>query len=135
MKKKVLTGLWIFLFLFCSAMGFIPDVTGVGQVLLWILSVVFFLPGMILLYDAYMQKDRKVLLRIRIVSIVSLLLTMIFLVAAIASVHSEKVVGDTLEAILNIVSCPMLISPFWFLSLFLWAFLMCGTFYGQKQKK
>lgn len=135
MKKKILIGSWIFLFIFCSAMGFIPNVAGAGKVLLWILSVLFFLPGMILLYDAYMQKDRKVLLTIRIVSIASLLLTAIFLVASIATFNSAKVVGDTLQVILNVVSCPMVISPFWFLSLFLWAFLMCGTFYGQKKRK
>ena len=135
MKKKILIGLWIFLFIFCSAMGFIPNVAGVGKVLLWILSVLFFLPGMILLYDAYLQKDRKVLLGIRIVSIASLLLTVIFLVASIAAFNSAAVVGDTLQTILNVVSCPMMISPFWFLSLFLWAFLMCGTFYGKKKQK
>lgn len=135
MKKKILIGLWIFLFIFCSAMGFIPNVAGAGKVLLWILSVLFFLPGMILLYDAYMQKDRKVLLGIRIVSITSLLLTVIFLVASIAAFNSTAAVGNTLQAILNVVSCPMIISPFWFLSLFLWAFLMCGTFYGKKRQK
>lgn len=135
MKKKILTGLWLFLFILCSSLGFIRDATGIGKYLLWFLSVIFFLPGAILLYDAYRQKDRKVILWIRGISITSLLLTMIFLVASIASFNSAQAVGDTLEAILTVVGCPIMSSPFWFVSLFLWACLMSGSFYGQKRKK
>ena len=134
MKKWILYGFWVVEFILCAILGFIHNASAVGKVFQTILSLLFFVPPAILLVDAIRKKERGELLRLIIISAVSLALTMVLLVANVLSVGATKAVGDALYGILIVVSSPMVCSRYWLLSLFLWACLLMGALYGRKQK-
>ena len=134
MKKWILYGFWVVEFILCAILGFIHNANAVGKVFQTILSLLFFVPPAILLVDAIRKKERGELLRLIIISTVSLALTMVLLVANVLSVGATKAVGDALYGILIVVSSPMVCSRYWLLSLFLWACLLMGALYGRKQK-
>ena len=134
MKKWILYGFWVGEFIVCASLGFIHNANAVGKVFQTILSLLFFVPPAILLADAIRKKERGELLRLIIISAVSLALTMVLLVANVLSVGTTKAVGDALYAVLVVVSSPMVCSRYWLLSLFLWACLLMGALYGRKQK-
>ena len=134
MKKWILYGFWVVEFILCASLGFIHNANAVGKVFQTILSLLFFVPPAILLVDAIRKKERGELLRLIIISAVSLALTMVLLVANVLSVGTTKAVGDALYAVLVVVSSPMVCSRYWLLSLFLWACLLMGALYGRKQK-
>lgn len=134
MKKWILYGFWVVEFILCAILGFIHNANAVGKVFQTILSLLFFVPPAILLVDAIRKKERGELLRLIIISAVSLALTMVLLVANVLSVGATKAVGDALYGILIVVSSPMVCSRYWLLSLFLWACLLMGALYGRKQK-
>ena len=134
MKKWILYGFWVVEFILCASLGFIHNANAVGKVFQTILSLLFFVPPAILLVDAIRKKERGELLRLIIISAVSLALTMVLLVANVLSVGTTKAVGDALYGILVVVSSPMVCSRYWLLSLFLWACLLMGALYGRKQK-
>ena len=127
MKKWILYGFWVVEFILCASLGFIHNANAVGKVVQTILSLLFFVPPAILLVDAIRKKERGELLRLIIISAVSLALTMVLLVANVLSVGATKAVGDALYGILIVVSSPMVCSRYWLLSLFLWACLLFAT--------
>ena len=128
MNNKTLCTLWFCLFILCAGLGFIPQSQGFGTVLLVGISLLFFLPGGILLYRAHKAADRKLLLRIRGLSAASLGLTFILLLANFLSVNAPQALGDFLYGLLVIVSTPMICGRYWIISLFLWACLLMGSF-------
>ena len=133
MKTKSLCIAWGALYVLCALLGFIPAPTGFLKVLLVICSLAFFIPGGILVYDALQQKNRKVLLVARILSTISLILTLVVLVANFLWVLAAQWVGDLLYALLVLVSVPMVSSGYWVMSLFLWACLLFATFLKPKK--
>lgn len=124
MKQKNLYAIWSVLFVLCCALGFLPQ----KNVVLTIVSVLFFLPGVLILADAYKQNDRKARLRLRYISLGSLALTLAILAASFASAQGSLKLGDVLHYILGIVSTPMFCSSIWALPLFLWACLFIASF-------
>jgi len=133
MKEKTLYGIWLFLFILCAGLGFIPEPVGFGKAILVMLSILFFLPGILLLVKATRAEDRKTVLRIRRISATSLMLTLALLVANVFSVNAPDIVGDILYGILTVVSAPMICSHYWFLSMFLWACLLIGSLSRPKK--
>ena len=126
MKIKLTYALWGVLFIICACLGVVRDAAGFGKVLLILSSLIFFLPGVLLLYWG----QRK---QVRIISICSLSATLVLLVANFFSVLASKAVGDILYALLVLVSSPMVCSQYWVLSLFLWACLLMATFVKPKK--
>ena len=127
MKKHHLFALWGGLFALCAALGFIRAPGSVLQVLMTLLSVVFFLPGALLLRLAQQSKDRNLVLLVRNLSVSSLVLTAVLIIANFLSAFGSPILGRILHAVLVIVSAPMICSGYWALSLFLWACLMIGS--------
>lgn len=134
MKEKVLYSIWSILFIACAGLGFIPEPSGFVKFLLTIFAVIFFIPGIILLYDGLKGKKRSTILCIRTISALSLFLTLLFLVFILLSVTGSKSVGLYLNVLLGILSTPMFCSQHWILSLFLWACLLAGSFYKPAKK-
>ena len=134
MKNTSLCIIWGMLYALCALLGFLPASTGFMNVLTLICSLAFFIPGVILLCDALRQKNRKVLLGIRILSICSLVLTLAVLVANFLAVMAAEWVGDLLYTLLVLVSVPMVSSGYWVLSLFIWACLLMATFLKPSKK-
>ena len=128
MKKQILYMLWLSLYILCVGLGTLTDRTTAGSVVLTILAIVFFVPGMLLLIHGYKTGDRKLLVRIRIISILSLGLTLMLIVLNILLVQAGSGVGETLNDILILVSAPRFCCYWQGISLFLWACLFVSSF-------
>ena len=127
MSKKLLTGLWAGLFIVCAGLGFIPEPEKSVQILLTILSLLFFLPPALLMYDARRSNDAAATQLIRNLSALSLGLTVVLLILNFLTVLSSENLGLFLHYVLTIVSCPMICSGHWAMSLFLWACLLVAS--------
>ncbi len=128
MKKTILYVLWGFLFLLCAGLSFIPEPTGLGKTLLVLLSLVFFVPGGLLLWTAVREKERKTLRLVRLLASLSLGLTLVVLLFNLVSFAFPEAWGTPLYVLLVLVSSPMVCSQYWVVSLFLWACLLLGSF-------
>ena len=121
MKVKLTYALWAVLFVICAFLGFVQNATGFGKALLVLSSLIFFLPGALLLSWGQ-QKP------VRIISLCSLGLTLVLLIATFLSVPASQPVKNVVNALLVVFSSPMLCSQHWVLSMFLWACLLMATF-------
>jgi hypothetical protein len=135
MKNKILYLIWGGLFILCALLGFIPEPEGFLSVVLLITALLFFVPGGLLLYNAYRNKDLSTMAVIRTLSLVSLITTLIFLVLNFLSVEAGEAAGNLLYGFLIIFSTPMVCSQNWLISLFLWACLLMASISLGKQSK
>ena len=135
MKNKILYLIWGGLFILCALLGFIPQPEGFLYVVLLITAILFFVPGGLLLYNAYRSKDLATMAVIRTLSLVSLIATLIFLVLNFLSAEATEAAGDLLYGFLVILSAPMVCSQNWLISLFLWSCLLMTSISLQKQAK
>ena len=124
MNKTSYFTLWGGLFILCAGLGFIPAPTGFLKFLMTSLSIAFFVPPACLLYRAIPEKDVQTVRLIRNLSIAALSLTLLLLIANFLCLMAPEAVGNFLYVLLVIVSCPMICSQYWVLSIFLWATLM-----------
>ena len=123
MQKKYLFALWGVLFILCAALGFVPEPQGMLKYVMTAASVLFFLPPALLLY----RSDRETALLVRNLSALSLGVTLVTLVLNFVLAVSSETLGNILHYILVVVSCPMICSGYWALSLFLWACLLMAS--------
>ena len=128
MKSKVLYPVWVILYILCVCLGAISQRSDAGQVLLTGISLVFYIPPVIILINAIREKDKKTLKQLRMISAISLGLTLLALVGNILSVLAAQIVGDILYVVLLFVSAPMLCCKYWVLTLLLWATLFFASF-------
>lgn len=134
MKNNTLYAIWGGLYILCAGLGFIPSPGGALRVVMILLSLVFFLPGAVLLYRSGKNKDKKTARRIRGLSLISLGLTLVALVLNFLSAGMSEGMGDLLYGLLIIISSPMVCSQYWFMSMFFWACLLMVSL-SQLQKK
>ena len=127
MNKKFLYALWGSLFILCAGLGFIQEPEGILQFLLTAVSILFFLPPALLLWDAGKQRDLHTLKLVRNFSALSLGLTVVLLVLNFLTAMGSEFLGQVLHYILVIVSSPMICSGHWAMSLFLWACLLTAS--------
>ena len=127
MKQKYLYALWGGLFVLFAALGFIPQPGGVLKGLMTVLSVAFFVPAALLLRQSAQTGNHAAAALVRNLSAASLALTMVLIIANFFSALGSELLGNILYSILIIVSCPMICSGYWVLSLFLWACLMIAA--------
>ena len=134
MNKKLSFTLWGVLFAICAGLGFVPQPEGALKVLMVILSLGFFGLGGWILWQAGQGKDAAAVALIRNLSLASLLLTFVMLIANFLSVFASQWLGNLLHYMLIVVSSPMLCAPNWAVSLFLWACLMVVSHRMLKKK-
>ncbi|MBO5049331.1 MAG: hypothetical protein J6C41_02730 [Oscillospiraceae bacterium] len=127
-KEQILYAVWFTLYIICTALGTITERTATGHILLMILSVLFFVPGIILVYDGLKKKDKKMLFRVRLVSILSIVLTLSLIVLNILCVGAGEKVGQLLNDLLILVSTPMFCSYIRGISIFGWACIFVSSF-------
>lgn len=132
MKEKILYPIWGVLFLLCAGLGFIPNPTGFGKFLLIVCSVLFFVPGILILQESFRSGSKKNRIRVRVISICSLVLTVLVLIANVLSIAASEAVGNFVYGLLIVISTPMVCSQYWVLSLFLWSCLLVGSFMKSK---
>ena len=135
MKEKWLYALWGCLYILCVGLGFVQEAQGLGKALLIATALLFFVPGVLLVYRGHSTRNQKMLRRVRLVCAVSLCLTVAALVANFRSVSASAEIGDLLYELLALVSAPMLCAQYWVLSLFLWACLLMSTWRKPAQNK
>ena len=123
MKRKTLYALWAALFIVCAAFGFIPEPEDTAAAALTFLSIGFFLPPALLLYGA----EKNDILLIRNLSALSLGLTLLLLILNFFAAFRSETLGQILHYVLVIVSCPMICSGHWAMSLFFWACLLMAS--------
>lgn len=128
MREKILYVLWGCLYILCVGLGTLPEPEGLGKAVLVGISLLFFVPGVLLLADAVKSGSKAGLLRVRVICLCSLVLTVVFLIASILTVNASAQVGKVLTELLMLVSAPMFCGQYWFLSLFLWSCLLIGSF-------
>lgn len=124
MKKSIWFALWGGMFVLCAGLGFIPEPDGAVKWLLVALSVLCFLPPMVLSHQAAKAGDVAILRLIRNLCITSLSLTVLILIGNFLSISASEAAGNALYAMLVVISAPMVCGQYWLLSLFMWAFLM-----------
>ena len=134
MKKSSLMAVWGIFYIICAGLGFIPEPEGAVRIFLTVISVLFFVPPAILLYDAFSGRDRKTVLRIRRLSALSLGVTLALLIANLLAALTSEWLGTVLHVLLAICSAPMFCSNYWILSLFLWAVLLVSSMQKWKEK-
>ena len=134
LKEIILYSIWLCLYILCVGLGTVKQVEGVGKVLFVLASLIFFLPGVLLLILGNQTKNKKIRIRVRILSICSLALTVIVFSANVIAVAASSELGSFLHDLLNLVSAPMFCAQYWILSLFCWACLLSGSFMRFEKK-
>ena len=122
MSNKALYIIWGGLYILCAGLGFMQPGAEEAANAMTLLSVAFFIPGAVLLY-----RGQKV--QIRLLSAISLGLTVVCILLNILSVGMAEIDGRILYTLLGLLSAPMFCSRMWLLSLFLWACLLMGSFF------
>ena len=134
MKNKSLLAIWGIFYIICAGLGFIPEPEGAVRIFLTAISVLFFVPPAILLFDAFSSGDEKTIRLIRLLSALSLALTLVLLTANFLAALGAGWLGTLLHILLVIGSVPMLCSNYWVLSLFLWAVLLVASCQKRKEQ-
>lgn len=130
MTKKNLYALWGGLFILCAGLGFIPEPEGATAYVLTGVSLIFFVPPVLLI----LKGDRDTLALVRNLSAMSLGLTLVLLIANFLCAPRSQLVGTVLHLILTVVSAPMIVSQRWAMSMFLWACLLFGSMKKLRHK-
>ena len=128
MKQKLIYLLWLFLYIVCVGMGTISEAFLVLNIFQGLFGVLFFVPPVLLVLEGLKKGQGKYLVQIRVISILSLLLTLVFMIANIASVYASEAVGNALNQLYILAAAPMHCLPYGFISIFLWACLLMLTF-------
>ena len=131
-NELILYAAWLCLYILSVGLGTVEAVEGAGKVFFVLTSLIFFLPGVALLILGRKEKNKKMILRVRIAAICSLALTVIVFCANVIAVGASSQVGSFLNDLLKLVSAPMFRSQYWVLSLFCWACLLSASFTKAK---
>ena len=134
MKRSSLMAIWGIFYIICAGLGFIPEPEGTVRIFLTVISILFFVPPAILLFDAFSAGDEKTIRLIRLLSALSLALTLVLLTANFLAALGASWLGTLLHILLVIGSAPMLCSNYWALSLFLWAVLLVASCQKRKEQ-
>ena len=126
--EKQLNIAWLCLGVICAGLGFFRGAEGFGKILLVATSVIFFIPGFYLLWLGYKTKNARIIRRIRMLSLFSILATIVLFIALVASIFGPLWLGDIIYILFVVCSTPMLCAQYWVLSLFLWSCLLVLSF-------
>ena len=132
MKEWILYAVWFCLYVLCVGLGTVENVEGIGKVFFVLTALIFFIPGIFLLVLGMKEKNKKTILRVRIIAICSLILTVILFCANVMAVGASGEAGAVWNDLLNVVSAPMFCSQYWIVSLFCWACLLSASFTKKK---
>ena len=127
MKHSTLYALWGGLFIFCAGLGFVPASGSLLRACLTGLSLLFFLPPALLLWQARRDRDADTLKLLRNLSAAALSAALVLLIANVLSLAAPEALGDLLYVVFVIATAPMVCSGYWLLPLFLWACLLIAS--------
>ena len=129
--------IWGVLFALCAGLGFLPEPEGLDKGICIVMSLLFFVPPVAMVYTGWEKKDLENIRLVRNLALGSLAVTLLALVANMLTLAVPVWAGDLLYAFLVIVSAPMVCSQVWVMSLVLWAALMwtCILLLGKKKSE
>ena len=131
-KEWILYAAWLCLYILCVGLGTVEEAEGIAKMFFALTALIFFIPGIILLVLGIKKQNKKMVLRVRLIAICSLVLTVAVFCATVLAVGSSAQMGSFLHDLLNLVSAPMFCSQYWILSLFGWACLLSASFMKKK---
>ena len=134
MKNRTLWILWLGLYIACALLSVVANPTGIVYVGLLLLGMAFFAPPIALVLRGFRKKDKKLLRILRNLSLASLILTVLLILINFMTVNASAAAGTVLYVLLILVSCPMICTQVWVVSLFGWAFLLMASITYLKQK-
>lgn len=135
MTNRKLAVTWAVLYGATMALGFIPQPQGVWYALLVVLSLLFFVPGGILLYRAVTRENLRLLDTIRNLCLCSLGLTLLMLILNFLTFNADQAVVTVMYCLLGFVSAPMYCGQVWLIPLFGWACLLTVCLQQGKELK
>ena len=124
---------WGCLYLLCAACAFISVAPGFLYGLFIAFSIGFFIPGGMLLHHGITRNQPRLVKTVRIISIVSLSLTLLMIVLNFLTARDSAAVGTVMYWLLILVSTPMVCSQVWVISLFGWACLLMASIFCNKK--
>lgn len=124
MKMKSIWLSWLYMFILCAVLGFIPEPTGFFKVLFALVAVCFFIPGFVLLTKADHRDDLKTIARVRNIAIAALCVATVLILLNFLSALMSEAWGNVLYVMLVIFASPLVCGQYWVLTLFGWACLM-----------
>ena len=133
-KSKLLWILWAAAYVICTVCGFLPVTQDAVSGLFILLSLGFFVPPALLIFEAVQNKNRKILRVLRNLSIISLSVTLVTVLLNFASIQASEAWGTVLYWLLVLVSTPMVCSQVWVIGLFGWAMLLMTCLHYLKRK-
>ena len=133
-KTKLLWILWAVAYGICTICGFIPVAEDAISGLFILLSLGFFVPPALLIFQGVQNKQPKILRLIRTLSIISLAVTLLTIVLNFISIQASEAWGTVLYWLLILVSTPMVCAQHWVISLFGWAMLLMTCLNYLKKK-
>ena len=137
MKDRKLYLYWLYLYILCAALGFIPNPRNpLVAALLTLCAAAFFLPPALLLYRSVQTGQRKNLQAVLWISAGSLVLTLLLFIANTLTVLAPDnlLLGNILNAVLIILSTPMCCAPYQVLGIFGWACLLFTALTNWKKR-
>ena len=124
--------LWVGLFGITALLGLLfPGPKGLGQALLILLAVGFFLPPWLILAKAKAAGERRHLVIVRCLAAASLAATVVLLCAGIRSLALGEGVGQLIHVLMSILCAPLTCGNYYVIPIFCWATLLFGSF-GKK---
>ena len=135
MKMKTLWFIWLYMFILCAVLGFIPEPTGFWKFLFTMAAAGFFVPGFVLLVKADHRDQPGTIRLIRNIAIAALAVATVLIVLNILSVVMSEVWGTVFYVLLVILASPLVCGQYWALSLFGWACLMVYAVTLLKKRK
>lgn len=133
MNTKKIWLSWLYLYILCAVLGFIPAPTGVMKAILILLGTGFFVPPIILIRWAEVRDQFTTLRRLRLISIIALSVSVALVMLNMASALMTPVAGDVLYAILVIVASPLVCGQVWVLTFFGWAYVLIRSTVALKK--
>ncbi len=116
------------MYVLCAGLGTITDRNTLGHIVLTVLSFGFFVPGILLLYEGITRDVKRLRVTVRVISLLSLILTLSLIILNIVLIRSWQATEDILNDLLIFVSAPMFCVYWKWMSPFLWACLFVSSF-------
>jgi len=135
MKMKPIWLSWLYMFILCAVLGFIPEPTGFFKFLFALAAAAFFVPGFVLLAKADHRDDLKTIRIIRNIAIAALVLAVGLIMLNFASALMSKAWGIVLYYMMVVLASPLVCGQYWVLTLFGWACLMFYAISLLKKRK
>ena len=135
MKTKRYWLCWLYLYVLCAVLSFLPEPEGFLWWLMLVIGLVFFVPGVVLVYQADVRDRLNVVKQVKKVSIIALVVDVFLICINIASSLLPAAWGLVFQWILNIFASPMGCGQNPALTMFGWAFIMCYCIYVEKKER